>query len=1484
MTSRLAAAEAQLDAFRSAGKWEDVSRLQKQLEKSFDTTVTNPSHPTQQHVLAYRACVAGEVAAHKKRYDEAKKHYCKALQAVPQYPDALILLATLNLETGAWPPAGDILGSPSSGKTHRGGTTLMASLNLRDLKLSMPSLWPKRERDQGDLPSDTAGATSISTAHSGMLSPPSALPFSDSDVIVLLSRAKAAATVGLDGISQYRALLRLQGLYLLCQLHERGYPPPLVSVDQATPVGEDASLPASRSALAALAAADDSRKNGYAAVLHPTPYKVTADALCLLAAASCADATWKMLAELVDKRFGGTGDVGETEGAGTIYADAKIRTADTVDAKWPMEAADCASLLLQSLTTAPPAPELLLYPLRVAQIYYDSCLSAYAVNDHVSGCLRMSVSSRFLSSPDATAVSLDFAYDQSAAADASRSAKSATLPDGAAHAIGYGPRHMLRVDVKCREVAAACLCRLPLLLHRLGDMRNAIKAYRACLEWNGPVSQACGGTAKDALIEGLIAALAEGASMSHGVNDVISSAQHDDQAASEIHVPPWLFAHRTLTSMMLPQSHLMSGEAEAPRIAREILQGFADAGFGAGFTGPVFQCVAAIWRFKNGIATTLPAQVSNAPSCGTYSSFSAFTNACVASACCKLIAASRPRIRSAWASLALALGTQALLTGPHGFSQHTFLGTDDIPVFEVREADQAKTLRISSATLPAPCFVWATSNQGNMVQLLSSFFSALNEVLSVGSESHHGTDEIRLSQGPAEHTAVDAAASDAPIGTDGASTLVAPFVPVSLADDAATAVPLVDHLTSGPYVPDSVLLLMACRVALWRQNSPSLAVSYAAQAVVACGRHLHRIARHFPPQVMYGGVLTPASSDQAHTIFAAWRRMHIAACYEGLAIALLASSRAVSHRYVDVSVGAGAVSSFCGMSTAATRPARRAIASLLRAVRVLVTTGDSTRGTSESGQIAEVSTSANSTPVAGKRRESAAAARVLEGIDEDAMEDSATSEQELAAHRQLKHSVLGSLEHPAVAYGLSNDQLEVVSSLQLLEYKHWTLVYHIALAHLSIGAFDCAKTFASHALRLSDAQYKACGDVCGSSRQHYALPFALAALCAAEPGVRQFTASVIHAGLVAFPQSCLLRILEARCTELLNFSDDICDRDDAVPSELITTAEQISLQQLLDLYTQCAANADACAWAFVSSSAMSGSVFALQAHPQAYRMDSAQFSVEVVPRGDSGLSDVSSMAAPPVTGAVETAVYAHLQVVRIACQLGDVRAATAALLSADNLVNSLGANLRIRFGEVTTSDTQTAPGDRVWSSDAGTPTAALTGLPATPACFPPDSAAPPALCRTDPRIRADLLFAAGCIHETAGNISEAEAQYATALSLYPEHVPSHGRLAELIVCACSTAENKLPRASTVTSLLDFTQDAAVVLLMKAKLDSAVAHCEAALRCDPTSSIVWSALAKAKAALGEYRPSAAASLNAIKYGSRPLLAPVWLLPIVGIAWE
>src|SRR5437899_283658 len=99
MSTRLGAAEAQLDAFRGAGKWEDVARVYKTLEKTFDSSITSPSHPTAGDVMAYRYVVCGEIAAHKKKYEEARKCYVKALSQAPTYPDALILLAVLHIES-----------------------------------------------------------------------------------------------------------------------------------------------------------------------------------------------------------------------------------------------------------------------------------------------------------------------------------------------------------------------------------------------------------------------------------------------------------------------------------------------------------------------------------------------------------------------------------------------------------------------------------------------------------------------------------------------------------------------------------------------------------------------------------------------------------------------------------------------------------------------------------------------------------------------------------------------------------------------------------------------------------------------------------------------------------------------------------------------------------------------------------------------------------------------------------------------------------------------------------------------------------------------------------------------------------------------------------------------------------------------------------------------------------------------------------------
>jgi hypothetical protein len=591
-SKRLAAAEAALDNLRASGDWDAALKLAKTWKAAFvSSSSTSPAHPTPSLVEAYRLTVQGEVAAAKRKVDDARRYYVRALQQCGTYVDALVLLAELDVHTGAWPGPHHLLLSPppptpttaaaaaaaadGAGPPRRKGHAKRRSRGLRlpgigiaafrrrdaadssggaagsslplgaqalaavaaataaAARSGTPTAAPSLSQGGGVSSSDAAalapagaGGAAGTGATSGTANPPpppplvvgppvspasasasasaSGLPFSDADALDLLVRAADGALAGIAFVSTHRLHVRVRGLALLAALHEQGY---------AYPQKNEARAPAGP---------------GAAGIVW-SPLGSS-----LLASLAATDLIWRVLHAYVRERYGAT--------AGLTTPPALLAPS----APAPAPTASCAfrgGLVLVSVSRAEPASD-------------GPDDEGAAQHERGQSYHRVSATTAFLSTLDAAGS--DAAASTASAAVTSRALGGDAPPDvflaafpRASHAArGMGPRMpapggggggggaaaaaalaassggallgagagapvlslLRRLDPRTRDEAAAALMRIPLLLHGLGDIVSARKAYAACLDAAPSLAASLPPGSAAAVIGGLLSLLCEGAS------------------------------------------------------------------------------------------------------------------------------------------------------------------------------------------------------------------------------------------------------------------------------------------------------------------------------------------------------------------------------------------------------------------------------------------------------------------------------------------------------------------------------------------------------------------------------------------------------------------------------------------------------------------------------------------------------------------------------------------------------------------------------------------------------------------------------------------------------------------------------------------------------------------------------------------------------------------------------------------------------------
>ena len=1024
MSKKLAAAEASLDTLRDAGRWEDVARALKILEKQTEGQ-TSSAHPTSAFALAYRLTINGEIAAHRGRFEDARKLFLRALAAAPEYVDALVSLALLHIEWGSWSSAHENLAGALMRRRARRLPELSRLVqNWRRGGGAGPSVTAQRSNPTASEPSEAPADAA-----------PTALGFADSDVVELLTRARAVSIDGVEHATPYRLLLRCRGLLLLCKLHEQQ--------GLRVPAGDPAHSSSSSAAAASAAAAP------------------SAAVRALLGALACCDEAWRVAAHYGRARFGiGRGVGPQAAPPSSPPESLPFRVSSSVSfAARPgglpplvTAAAFLASPEVCAVVDQSSAPQLAspaassLPAYAPGNVWLGGPSSTPAMPLPGSLAPLRGRAGDFMLLPAALTIGGGAADAPSAGPAVPPSAMAAAAVAAAQRGGGGGPELLGSIEPRCREVIAECICRMPALLHRLGDLGAARRAYTACLDWHGPVAQVSLPAARAALADGLLALLCEGAEAAGGALRASDSASAwidrlgpggavvargtQPLVAS---LPPWSWCTHSPPRSSVATAAIGSGGSllAPPSLVAED----AWAAVGQGSLGDATALLAMLWRFAGAGGALQPAPAA-AGQQQRQPRLDAFLCARRVVEAAQLLTAAHPRLRSAWTALALGLGAQTLLCA----GSVAMAPAGSIP----REGTQGPEGWAPGAWLPAAAAVSADIVRARGHAVATAFFAAVEEAVSLRHEAGRVGAPLRRGEAargsrlretaagsapaaPASATTLEAvpraspsaaatsaaapfhfadtaAAAAAPSesaptsasaptvsGVEGASTAVAGpstaaarEAPPDEVDDEDAAEPASAAPASRPlgiHVPDSVLLLMAARVALVCANSPGVAISYAVRASSASSRNPVRVTATLIPPSSLGpsgvgaasALVCFASRQEAKRLQRAWQVDHAVACYEVLALGLLASARGSLASAWGASFAGLAPQESLGSPTPASggrapgvaaRVVARAVASLRRAVEILVASFRDGVASEASGLHASSATAADSSAAA----------------------------------------------------------------------------------------------------------------------------------------------------------------------------------------------------------------------------------------------------------------------------------------------------------------------------------------------------------------------------------------------------------------------------------------------------------------------------------------------------------------------------------------
>ena len=497
--------------------------------------------------------------------------------------------------------------------------------------------------------------------------------------------------------------------------------------------------------------------------------------------------------------------------------------------------------------------------------------------------------------------------------------------------------------------------------------------------------------------------------------------------------------------------------------------------------------------------------------------------------------------------------------------------------------------------------------------------------------------------------------------------------------------------------------------------------------------------------------------------------------------------------------------------------------------------------------------------------------------------------------------------------------------LESLPSNQWHVAYLLGLVSLHQGDATTALCAARKAIALSTAFGDSIATYSTSTSSvtpnvylhselepALALPWALGALASSliqsdgsNASSARTTSALILGGLKLHPNDCLLRLLEVLAAErLLGEKRDAFDLGEIQSPQSTVLAG--GAQEVLTSMRAVAHACDSLAWRFIEACTV-------QSTPN-YDGESAVLTKK--PVLSFGSPDALGKPSPPAPYVIKLAVCAQLHVSRLSAALKLFPSAYSALVKADSLVDATSLSFK----------------------------------------FSGASSEPPAFYSVgvDPILRADVIHAVGVLHEAAagyvvpasafgqdhpvlsqslsiygsqlssslsgssdshvnsptssrvanpaavfslGGFSHAEAQYAAAIAIAPNHVASLVRLGEISLISAilrssgKTLDNHSEARTVSSTPVEFSCKAILMRDQGIKTGPELGYIEMvlakaegfitrALRVDATCADAWSVFSRIFAAKGISKSSSEAALKAIELRQGINLLPPGMLPPLG----
>ena len=536
-----------------------------------------------------------------------------------------------------------------------------------------------------------------------------------------------------------------------------------------------------------------------------------------------------------------------------------------------------------------------------------------------------------------------------------------------------------------------------------------------------------------------------------------------------------------------------------------------------------------------------------------------------------------------------------------------------------------------------------------------------------------------------------------------------------------------------------------------------------------------------------------------------------------------------------------------------------------------------------------------------------------------------------SSKRMLKKSYrilcnLMKMNAPISLTPLSQNEENSLDFLESLSNKHWHVAYLLGLVSLHQGDASASLCAARKAISLSTAygdlisslalKHSSASVTSGANLQSVlepalSLPWALAA-CAASlvpsnnGSSTSKTAVLVLGGLKMHPNDCLLRLIEALVAERL-----LSERNNSYQLGEIPTSHPTFLaggsQEVLSSMRSVAQACDQLAWRFIEACAV-------QSTPN-FEGDSSKLSKKSVL--SFGSPDAHGTPSPPAPYLIKLAVCAHLHVSRLCASLKLFSSSHAALVKADSLVDATSLSLR-PAGSVNLESPRFYAGgvDPVLRADVihgvGILHEAAAGFVVSASSLNQDQSSQSQTssfsgsqlssslsASSTPLAPSSTLsrFADSSAVIALGGYSQAEAQYAAAVAIAPNHVASLVRLAEIAVISAilyssgkslenHKAARKVSLAPVSLSCKDILfrdldiVDGPEVDTVEMLLARAEGFVTSALRIDDTCADAWSVSSRVFAAQGQTKKSSEAIIKAIDSRQRQIILPIGMLPLLG----